>query len=247
MQEQDFYPNAPIVEAIFDIQVELPKGIGIAELEAFCSTLSSTYPEKKERSRFAGKFEIKDNKESSAESFNLGVEGFLNWSSDRKQVVQVRLDGFSFSRLKPYEKWNLHFAEFIKHFKLYCEKFSPVRIKRVTTRFINVINLPRGDVNWTDYFINAARAPIPNVSVTNFFDRVEFAFPSSNIKAVVTHAIMQSNDPIKLPIVLDIETFMEMSADPDINMVEKIFQQLHGLKNQVFRESLTPKAKELFK
>jgi len=40
---------------------------------------------------------------------------------------------------------------------------------------------------------------------------------------------------------------MEMSADPDINMVEKIFQQLRCLKNQVFKSSLTSKAKELFK
>ena len=246
MLEHDSYPNAPIVEAIFDIQMELPQGVGIAELETFCKTFVSAYPEKKARRKFASKFEIK-NEEPSAEAFNLGIAGILNWSPDHKQALQVRLDGFSFSRLKPYEKWGIHFAEFLKYLRLYCEKISPVQVKRVATRFINVIELPRESGNWGEYFINAARASISNVLVTNFFDRVEFTFPSSNVKATVTHAIMESNDPLNLPVVLDIETFVDINTKPDLAMIEKLFHNLRETKNQIFRESLTDKAKELFK
>jgi uncharacterized protein (TIGR04255 family) len=246
MSESDFFHNAPIVEAIFDIQMELPQSIGIAELEAFCKTFASAYPEKKARRKFSGKFEVKDNEEPSAETFNLGVAGILNWSPDHKQALQIRLDGFSFSRLKPYEKWDVHFTEFLKYLRLYCEKMSPVQLKRVATRFINVIELPREWVDWGEYFINAARAPISNALVTNFFDRLEFSFPSSNVKASVTHAIMQSNDPLKLPVVLDIETFMEINTKPDLTMIEKLFHNLRETKNQIFRNSLTDKAKELF-
>ena len=247
MSENDFYLNAPIVEAIFDVQMELPQNIGIPELEAFCKIFSAAYPEKKARRKFAGKFEVKDNAEPSAETFNLGMAGILNWSPNHKQALQVRLDGFSFSRLKPYEKWDVHFTEFLKYLRLYCEKMSPVQLKRVATRFINVIELPRETVNWEEYFINAARAPISNALVTNFFDRLEFSFPLSNVKASVTHAIMQSNNPLKLPVVLDIETFMEINTKPDLTMIEELFHNLRETKNQIFRDSLTDKAKELFK
>jgi uncharacterized protein (TIGR04255 family) len=244
MSKHSSYLNPPIVEAIFDVQMELPQDVGIAELEIFGKTIASTYPEKKAQRKFASKFEIK-NEEPSAEAFNLGIAGILNWSSDHKQALQVRLDGFSFSRLKPYEKWDVHFTEFLKYLTLYCEHISPLQIKRVATRFVNVIELPRGHVNWEEYFVNAARTPILNASVTNFFDRVEFTFPSSNVKASVTHAIMQSNDPLKLPVVLDIETFVEMNTKPDLEMIKNLFQNLREAKNQIFQESLTSKAKEI--
>ncbi|MBF8262449.1 MAG: hypothetical protein HW387_114 [Parachlamydiales bacterium] len=246
MSEHSSYPNPPIVEAIFDVQMELPQDVGIAELETFGKTVASDYPEKKTRRKFASKFEIKD-EEPSAEAFNLGIAGILNWSPDHRQALQVRLDGFSFSRLKPYEKWDVHFTEFLKCLRLYCEHISPIQIKRVATRFINVIELPRENLNWGEYFINAARTPIPDAVATNFFDRVEFTFPSSSVKASVTHAMMQSNDPLKLPVVLDIETFVDMNNKPDLIMIEKLFQNLRETKNQIFQNSLTDKTKGLFK
>jgi uncharacterized protein (TIGR04255 family) len=58
---------------------------------------------------------------------------------------------------------------------------------------------------------------------------------------------MQSNDPLKLPVVLDIETFVEINAKPDLMMIEKLFHNLKEAKNQIFQDSLTDKAKELFK
>jgi uncharacterized protein (TIGR04255 family) len=247
MSESDFYPNAPIVEAIFDVQMELPQNIEIAELEAFCKTFVSAYPEKKIQRKFAGKFEVLDNEKTSAETYNLGIAGILNWSPDHRQALQVRLDGFSFSRLKPYEKWCVHFTEFLKYLRLYCEKISPIQVKRIATRFVNVIELPKENVSWEKYFINAAKAPISNGLVTNFFDRIEFSFSSSNVKASVTHAIMQSNDPLKLPVILDIETFVEVNTKPDLMMIEKLFNNLREAKNQIFRDCLTDKAKELFK
>lgn len=245
MSNHNSYPNSPIVEAIFDVHMELPQNIGFAELEAFGNTIASAYPEKKARRKFASKIEIQ-HENPSVEAINLGIASILNWSSDHKQALQVRLDGLSFSRLKPYEKWNVHFTEFLKYLEMYCKSISPLQIKRVATRFINVIELPREHTNWEDYFINVSSPPIPNGLVTNFFDRIEFALPLSNIKASVTQAIMQSNDPLKLPVILDIETFVEMNTKPDLEMVKNIFENLRDAKNQIFENSLTFKAKEIF-
>ncbi len=241
------YSKAPIVEAIFDVQVELPKRIGISELEAFCLNIADAYPVKKERRRFEGRFEVKNGKEATTESMDLGIDGFLNWSQDEKQVLQVRLDGCGFSRLKPYESWDQHFSEFIKNLKLYFDMLSPVRVNRVTTRFINVIEIPLGKIEWDKYFVNAVRAPIRDALVTNFFNRLEFNVSEFNAKAVVTYTIMQSNDPIFLPVVLDIEVFTDVSSAPDDKVISMIFQKLRKLKNDIFEENLTPQAKELFR
>ena len=39
------------------------------------------------------------------------VDGYVFTSADGKQVVQYRLDGFTFSRLRPYTRWEEVFAE----------------------------------------------------------------------------------------------------------------------------------------
>jgi uncharacterized protein (TIGR04255 family) len=242
---QENYSKAPIIEAIFDVQVELPENAGIAQLEAFCEKIAGSYPEKKERRRFEGKFEVKQGQSATAESVDLGLDGFLSWSADRLQVVQARFDGLSFSRLKPYESWDQHFPEFCKNLELYFQETSPVRVKRVVTRFINIIEIPLDDLEWNKYFADTPKELIRDAPVANFFSRLELNLLKSSAKAVITRTIMQSNNPAVKRVVLDIEVFVDMSIVPDIEMVSKVFKNLRKLKNTIFSKILTKRAKEL--
>jgi uncharacterized protein (TIGR04255 family) len=240
------YPNAPIIEAIFDVQVELPENVGIAQLDAFCGEIARAYPEKKERRRFEGKFEVKQGQAATAESIDLGLDGFLSWSADRKQVVQARLNGLSFSRLKPYESWDQHFSEFLKNLRLYFQEIAPLRIRRAATRFVNVIEIPLEDIEWHKYFSDAPKSPFRDALIVNFFNRLELKLLKSNATAVITRTIVQSNNPAVKSVVLDIEVFVDMSSEADIEMVAKVFKNLRGQKNKIFEKILTKRAKELF-
>lgn len=246
MNKVNSYPRAPITEALFDIQVELPKKVTVADLDRLSSEISSDYPGKQARQRFAGRFELKAS-QGPVESIDLGIDGFLNWSSDKKQVVQFRLDGYTFSRVKPYIGWDEHFQEVVKNWNLYAKKLSPIRVKRVAVRFINIIELPLKNPMLNEYFISFPRAPIKTSVLSNFFNRMEFFLSDFDARATVTQTLAKSNSPTATPIILDLEVFREISSQPDIKMLSETFKVLRDIKNDIFQECLTQKTKDLFK
>lgn len=246
MNISESFNRAPVTEAIFEIQVELPLEVTIENLDQLCDKIKSEYPTKRSRKRFEGKIEFKKNAPPASESIDLGVDGFLNWSADEKQVVQFRLDGYSFSRLKPYCKWEKHFPEVVRLWTLFSKTASPVRIKRIAIRFINVIEIPRESA-LQDYFVNYPKLPSEGLVLNNFFHRIELNIPDKNINAVVTQALANSNDPINRSIILDIEVFKEINSLINENTIIDIFQVLRDVKNDVFKKSLTEKTEDLFR
>lgn len=246
MNLSESFNRAPVTEAIFEVQVELPQEITIEDLEQLCDKIKLEYPTKRSRKRFEGKIEFKKDFPPASESIDLGVDGFLNWSADEKQVVQFRLDGYSFSRLKPYSRWEKHFPEVIRLWSLFSTTTSPVRIKRIAVRFINVIEIPRESV-LQDYLVNYPIPPSNGCILNNFFNRIEFNISDKNISAVVTQALANSNDPINRSIILDIEVFKEINSQISENTIAEVFQVLRDVKNDVFKKSLTKKAGELFR
>ncbi len=246
MNEANFYSHAPITEALFDIQVELPKKITISDLEQLSTDISDDYPIKHTRKRFEGKFELKDG-QGATESIDLGIDGFLNWSADKKQVVQFRLDGFTFSRLKPYASWDEHFPEFIKNWTLYEKKVSPMLVKRIAVRFINTIEIPSGKPALDDYLVNSSQPPIKGSVLDNFFNRIEFSLREFDTKAVITQTLVQQRDLSSIPIIFDLEVIRKISSLPTTKMLEDLFKALREIKNDIFEASLTQKTKDLFK
>ena len=96
------YINAPITEALIDFQVELPIGTTVTDLEAVFDRIKEQYPTKKKRFFFEGQLTIGEEPEASAKQTD---KGFAFYSTDGLQIIQARLDGFTFSRLRPYGSW----------------------------------------------------------------------------------------------------------------------------------------------
>ena len=168
MNQNEPYSHDPLTEAIFEIQVELPLEVAITDIEQLTNKICVEYPKKRSRKRFEGKIGFSDQTLIS-ESIDLGIDGFLNWSTDEKQVIQFRLDGYSFSRLKPYQSWDEHFPEVIKNWNIYSENVFPIRIKRIAIRFINVIEIPR-ESSLQEYFINTLKLPSETFLLNNFLN-----------------------------------------------------------------------------
>lgn len=247
MNEEPFYSNAPITEALFDIQVDLPETVSIKDLDKLCLDIVSQYPTKKSRKRFEGTFKIEEKSGIKPEKNNTGIDGFLNWSSDQKEVVQFRLDGFAFSRLKPYEKWDKHFSKVIQNWTLYEQKLSPLLIKRVTLRFINTIEIPSEISYLSDYFVNSPQIPIEKARLSNFFNRIEFSLDDPDTRAIVTQTLVQYKKTTIIPVIFDSEIFKDVNIAPDAKRLSDIFNHLRKFKNEIFEKSLKQKAKDLFR
>jgi uncharacterized protein (TIGR04255 family) len=243
------YRNPPITEALFEIQVELPRDASIDRLDAFATKYASRFPKKKPRRRFEGKFEVRDGAAAASETIDLGVDGYLCWSADDKDVVQFRLDGFCYSRLKPYSGWDSAFPETIKYWDEFKKEFRPISIRRTAVRFINTIEIPESKFELSDYFLSSAQIPeMPGAEIENFLTQAIFQLPERSCRAVLIQTIgNRSKNPLMTPIILDLEVATETNTAPGSVDIEKIFLNLRAVKNEIFEKSVTDKARELFK
>lgn len=241
------FPKAPIMEALIDIQIDPVLGNSAKSIELVHSEIAAAYPTKKPRRLWETKLEFKEGNPVQAESENKGIQGYQFWSADEKQVVQFRLDGFSFSRLKPYEAWEKSYPETVKLWNIYLKRFNPKNIKRLAVRYINVIEIPSAQVELSDYFVQPPQPPegLPQ-SLEGFLSRLVIRYDEVT-RATVTITPQPQGKPNTMPIVFDIDVFSSVNLPASYEKLDQEFARLHEIVWTVFKKSLKPKTEELFK
>lgn len=248
MIELESYPKPPIIEAIFEILVEFPRNIAPSDLEKLHSQILTQYPKIKPRNQFEARFEVRDEMPIKSETISLGIDGYLFWSQDNKQVVQYRMNGFSFSRLTPYQTWDVHFPEAMRLWEIYFNELRPHKILRTAVRFLNRIEIPELRFEMSKYLRCPPLVPeIEQISLTNFFSQVQFVFLENQIKSSLTQTMGTKTAPNSVPIILDLDIFSEEKYNPELDWIQQTFLRLRKAKNIIFEKIITEETKELFR
>lgn len=249
MVEPTQFPNAPITEALLDIRVKLPGQTNLAKLAVFHDAIKQRYPTKQERVSWRGHIEIKASPVAQvSQSAVGGPDGYLFTSADGRQVVQARLDGFTLSRLKPYDKWETLRDEARDLWHHYVLVASPEAVTRVALRYINRIEIPLPMRDFKDYILTTPEiAPDLPQGLESFFMRLVIPDSKTQAVAIVTETVEpvdESNN--RLPLIFDIDVFRMAAFNVRDKAIWETLEQLHDLKNDIFFKSITPNAKELF-
>jgi uncharacterized protein (TIGR04255 family) len=249
MVETTRFPNAPITEALLDIRVTLPAQTDLAKLATFHDAITQQYPSKQERLAWRGQLEIKASPVPEVSQSATGEpDGYLFTSVDGRQVVQARLDGFTFSRLKPYDKWTTLRDEAQELWQHYVRIASPETVTRVALRYINRIEIPLPMRDFKDYILTTPEiAPDLPQGLGSFFMRLVIPDPKTQAVAIVTETMEPIDESRnRLPLIFDIDVFRTAAFNIQDNVMWEAFEYLHDLKNDIFFKSITPKTKELF-
>lgn len=243
------YPNPPIKEALVDIRIDpLPSSM-LATLEALHDQIREHYPTKKARHRWEGSVEIQEDRLISAAQRHLGRDGFLFYSQDEQQIVQYRLDGFTFNRLRPYPSlgWPVIREEAKGLWELYLRTAQPQRIVRIGLRYINQINIPGPQVKLEDYLTEPPRVPanLPQ-TLEHFITRLVIPLPTLEAKAIITQSLAPATAPDTTSLILDIDVLTEAPRPPDTASLWDVLERFREFKNTIFKSSLTPRTEELF-
>ena len=239
----------PIVEAVLDIDCDMPPTTEFAALEAPArDRFGSQYP--KFRTQFIKEHLIKQEGSAPPEmSVRQGIQAFRFFQDDEKQLVQVRPQGFSFNRLAPYSSLDYYLPEIERTWRLFVELAAPAQIRLIRLRYINRILLPvtAGRVELDDYLRVGPRLPDGlDLTLAGFLHQYSAvqAGTENRVNIVLT---AQPQEGDKLPVVLDIEAFKSADQDPnDWPSVHADIQSLRVLKNLVFEKSLTTRCVKLF-
>ena len=248
-QETLHLANAPIIEAVLDIECDFGPAFELAALEEpsrqrFCDR----YP--KVRTQFMQELQIEAKPVGPiGHSTRQGVQAYQFVNEDEMQIVQVRGAGYSFNRLAPYTSFDDYLPEIRRTWEVYRELAAPVQIRTVRLRYINRILLPltEGRVQLDDYFKIGPRLPDEDrLTFVGFLNQC-LAVEEATGHQVTTVLTAQRQQEAALPVIFDNTVTAVSSADPaDWAWLEAKLLALRALKNRVFKNTLSDKCLNLF-
>ena len=241
--------SPPIVEAVLDIDCDMPPALALDKLEASArDALRDHYPKFRKQFIHALQFEAAADRAPNVTT-KQGFQALQFLKEDEKQLVQVRTQGFSFNRLAPYTSLDDYLPEIERTWRLFVAFAAPVQIRLIRLRYINRMLLPMaaGQVNLDGYLKFGPQLPDQDKLVLEGFliNHSAVEPDTDNRVNIILTAQPAEND--KLPVILDIETYKLGNAEPEdwAGSLSKV-QSLRRLKNLVFENSLTDQCLNLF-
>ncbi|EQD44657.1 hypothetical protein B2A_09532, partial [mine drainage metagenome] len=234
--------NPPIMEAVLDIECDLPPSADLGALEAPASkAFSEQYPTLQRRLWRELRMEAKTDGALNS-SVQHGLQALLFTDSTGKQLVQVRKSGYSFNRLAPYEGLNTYLSEIQRTWDLYREIASPIVVRSLRLRYINKIRIPvaAAPVELDKYLrLQQMLADDQRLTLTGFLNQYS-AIENETRHQVAVMLTAQPQEADKLPVIFDNAAAASVEIKPDDwKRISTTLLELRVLKNLVFRKTLT--------
>jgi uncharacterized protein (TIGR04255 family) len=241
---------APIVEAVLDIDCDLPPVVDFEALDAAGKeAFGNRYPNAQRRLLSEHEVFMQPG-QPPAVSSREGLQAFLYATEDGRQMVQVRPSGYSFNRLAPYSSLDDYLPEIERTWSTFVQLVRPLVCRAVRMRYINRIELPleNGKVALEKY-IRLARKTSEHerLVLTSLFDQQTLSEPATGSEATIVFAT-QALASNRIPVIFDITATKSGDLEPvDWGAILQTIRGLRDLKNSIFRNSLEPECLELFR
>jgi len=245
------YPRAPITEALVDFRLQYENEVTLDQLKNFGIQLRGEYPYEANREMVQAQFIANPNAAPTSSSTRRTI-GYIYHAPDRRQAVQIRVDGFTFSRFAPYETWDGLINETRRLWVKFAEAIKPTNITRLAVRYINQIDLPltaAGTIVFEEYLATFPHVAIGSEQTIEQF-MLRLVLPQSDLNAilVLTEALLPQQKPSKSSIILDIDLFRDgLTLSPGSDEIWSILTAFRSRKNQYFEASITDAARGLFR
>jgi uncharacterized protein (TIGR04255 family) len=240
--------RAPIVEAVIGVTA---RAESVWEELAISEQFKQRLPEYPDvQAHREVRYEFKHGADAQPEQavHDMGWRGLRCESADKLHIAQFNRDGFSFSRLKPYQSWEQFYQEGMRLWKLYNEIAQSSEIQRLGLRFINRIAFSQAEVKLEDFLENPPKPPRGmEIPFEGFLHHTTFSVPGHpyRINLVQTVQPAQGADD-SWGVILDIDVYTtEPIANQDL--IGQHLTKMRWLKNKVFFGSITTNTLELLK
>jgi uncharacterized protein (TIGR04255 family) len=237
------FERAPVVEAIVDIQISILAEDSLGRIKGMRLPLG--YRLAHEIRAFSGQFNVQ---EPPVASVSTSALGYAFVSEDTKFVTQARLNGFTFSRMAPYDRWETFIQEAQTVWNLYREAIGESAVTQFSVRFINKLHLPNSvEISLYLKTFPEISKDLPQ-SLQNSFMRVELILSGQFTGGVlvVQEFLTNSDKEGHVGMILDNELRFPLGGPPlSDTWIWKRIDSLRELKNQVFRGSITQKLEEM--
>jgi uncharacterized protein (TIGR04255 family) len=241
VSEQRTYANAPITEAIIDLQVIPAKVIEAERFADFHEGIVAQFPEREALLR--AQVSIQMGAGAVAEQALIGYQ----FSDGQKQrSLQAGPERFSYHLLAKYENWDVFSGEARALWSKYVAFSGPLTIARVAVRFINRLDLPGPSIELKDYLRTYAEIS-PDLQMqplSGFFMQLQLPQGDLSGMLVINQALVPPAAADVVSLVLDFDLFCEGKWDKETD-AWALLDQLRNRKNDAFEACITEKTREL--
>jgi uncharacterized protein (TIGR04255 family) len=234
------YSRAPIVEAIIELRCELPDSIQLTTLTGAVN--ADAFPEVGRHVEVTGTLDVSDAELRSGTS--VQQTGFVFKRKDGLRIIQARLNGFSYSALAPYDKWESFHDEALRHWEVYRNRVQPTKVTRLGVRYVNRIDIPSARVEIKDYLRTAIDVSpyLPQIVASHFF-QVEVPLSRYGAVATITSTFAPPSREDVTSLVLDIDawrpTDIDLTSDGALSAIRNALDSLRQAKNYTFEACIT--------
>jgi uncharacterized protein (TIGR04255 family) len=243
-------PRAPIIEAVLDIRARADAGWEETFVSARLKAQVQDYPTVEPQSTVQAEFSVMPGQIPFAQRRDIGWSGLVLKSGDGLQIAQFKRDGFTFSRLQPYEDWERLKAEALRLWRIHAALSKPMEIQRIGLRFINRIDLPLNETRFEDYIQPHPSPPRGlDLPFVGFLHAETLAVPGHPYAINLVRTIQSPQPPLsnQFALIIDTDVSTIQPIEHQEDWFDKGLDEMRWLKNKVFFGSMTEKAIQKFK
>jgi uncharacterized protein (TIGR04255 family) len=239
-EEFQHLSNPPITEAVIEIRTPSSVSWNKSEIQAELKSKLTEYPEQRSAQGFVSQLQLGAGKEPSVKTQDLGWQGVQVTSGDKKCIAKFQLEFFSFSRLQPYESWDIFTSEAIRLWEIHKNLAKPIEVQRMGVRFINRFPILAQPAKITDYFTTFIdELPSMNLLLGGFLHHDIFIIPGHPYKMNVIKTVQNLESTTDSAFILDVDIFTSQPFSANTEQIEKHLKDMHWLKNKVFFNMVT--------
>ncbi len=229
---------------MIDFRVKPPKGFQVDTFLPLTKSLQANYPTTEKQQVF--QLQQKQGQPWPPTPVDMGVQGYRVRSQDKLTVVQFRMNGFTFSRLRPYTSWEEILPQAMELWAMYLKTANPESVTRLAVRYINHLRLP--PVPDLRQYLESPPTIPPNIPrvLSGFLNRILVQEPETRIAARIDQASEKSVDPNLIAIMLDIDVYKRDAIAPNDSRIGECLNDLRAMKNRIFFNCITEETANLF-
>ena len=239
------YPRAPITEAVMDIRVRPRDDLNVDDLRQLSKGAGGEeFAQANEQYNITAVVAPGSPTTQTTVPTKVGFQ-FRNSSGDK--VVLAQIEGWSFSKLAPYENWEEFRKQGRELWTKYRDFVQPKEILRVAVRYVNRLDLPLPFDDFKKYLrtVPEISSDLPQ-ALSNFF--LQAQIPQLDLEAllVINMAIVPPPTPTVASVVLDLDLFRTTNLPQTEEKIWEYFEQLRVRKNKAFEACITDAMRERF-
>jgi uncharacterized protein (TIGR04255 family) len=235
------YNKPPIIEAIIAVHFSTP--LTMKEIETFARKIKKSFPSNEEQ--IAVNIQAKPRPTTQKIGHKLS-------NADRTRYIMLQPSQFGVIQQAPYSGWDTFYNEAHAHWQALKKIIKHKAIARVSTRYINRIDIPAAVGTFIDlnqYFSVGLSLPkyAETMALQNFYLNCSLLHSNTQFTNILQFVAVQSPLIDHMSFTIDIDVVTPMNAVPQNDEeLWKLINSLRAYKDDLFEACITDETRKLF-